>query len=415
MAPMRRNLAVLLVSAGLVAAACGGSGDGGDEVAGADAAAPTTVAPTTVAPTAVAPTTTEAPEVLAINHVQVIGSHNSFHLKPQPAAFEAITAVSPELAESIEYSHRPLTEQLQQFGIRQFELDVFADPDGGLYANRAANAVIGLDPLAPEPELQLPGYKVLHTQDYDYETTCLTLVACLTEIDAWSVANPDHLPVMVMIEIKTQSVPDAAAAEGIELTIDLPWTIPLPVTPELLDALDTEINSVFGPDRLLTPDDVRGDAPTLESAVLDRGWPSIEESRGKVLVLLNNTGDVRSFYTDGRPSLEGRPMFTSAEPGDPDAAFVRFDDPSSDGLVEAVEAGYLVRTRTDSPTADARTNNTADRDRAFESGAHYLSTDYYEPSAYFDSPYVVAFPDGAVGRCNPITAPPTCTAEQLAE
>ena len=50
--------------------------------------------------------------------------------------------------------------------------------------------------------------------------------------------NPDHLPVMVMIEIKTQSVPDAAAAEGAELALDLPWTIPLPTTPELLDALD---------------------------------------------------------------------------------------------------------------------------------------------------------------------------------
>jgi hypothetical protein len=397
---MRRNLVVLMVAAALVAVSCGGSGDGADAVA---------------TPTTVAPTTTQATEPLAINHMQVIGSHNSFHLKPQPAAFEAITAVSPELAESIEYSHRPLTEQLELFGIRQFELDVFADPDGGLYANRAANAVIGLDPLAPEPELQLPGYKVLHTQDYDYETNCLTLVACLTEIDAWSVANPDHLPMMIMIEIKTQSVPDAAAAEGIELTVDLPWTIPLPVTADLLDALDTEITSVFPPDRLITPDDVRGDAPTLETAVLDRGWPTIEESRGAVLVLLNNTGDVRSSYSEGRPSLEGRPMFTSAEPGDPDAAFLRFDDPSSDGLVEAVEAGYLVRTRTDSPTADARSNNTTDRDRAFESGAHYLSTDYYEPSNYFDSPYMVAFPDGAVGRCNPITAPPTCSAEQLEE
>jgi hypothetical protein len=408
---MRRTL-VPVISAVLVAAACGGAGDGADGVAATTTVAPTTLAP---APTTVAPTTTEPMASLAINHVQVIGSHNSFHLKPQPEAFDAIAAVSPELAESIEYSHRPLTEQLELFGIRQFELDVFADPDGGLYSNRAANAVIGLDPLAPEPELQLPGYKVLHTQDYDYETTCLTLVACLAEIEAWSGDNPDHLPVMVMIEIKTQSVPEAAVAEGIDLTIDLPWTIPLPTTPELLDALDAEITSVFPPDRLITPDDVRGNAPTLESAVLDRGWPPIEDSRGKVLVALNNTGEIRSLYSDGRPSLEGRPMFTSAEPGDPDAAFVRFDDPFSDGLVEAVEAGYLVRTRTDSPTADARLNLTADRDRAFASGAHYLSTDYYEPSTYFDSPYVVAFPDGAVGRCNPITAPSTCTAEQLAE
>ena len=54
--------------------------------------------------------------------------------------------------------------------------------------------MIGLDPVAPEPELRLPGYKVLHTQDFDYETTCLTLVACLTEIEAWSSAHPTTCP-----------------------------------------------------------------------------------------------------------------------------------------------------------------------------------------------------------------------------
>ena len=421
---MRRTV-VLMITVALTVVSCGSSGDddtgtSNDTGSPSDATvessvAPTTAAPSTDAPTTEAPTTTEPVEPLAINHVQVIGSHNSFHLKPQDVAFEAIAAVSPELAESIEYSHRPLSEQLEQFGIRQFELDVFADPDGGLYANRAANAVIGLDPLAPEPELQLPGYKVLHTQDFDYETTCLTLVACLSEIESWSIANPDHLPIMVMIEIKTQSVPEAAAADGIDLTIELPWTVPVPTTAELLDALDTEITSVFADDGLITPDDVRGDAPTLESAVLDRGWPTIDDSRGKVLVLLNNGGDIRGLYTAGRPSLEGRPMFTSAEPGDPDAAFVRFDDPTSAGIADAVRAGYLVRTRTDSPTADARANDTTDRDLAFASGAHYLSTDYYEPSVYFDSPYVVAFADGAIARCNPVTAPPSCSAELLTE
>jgi hypothetical protein len=374
-----------------------------------------TAASTTVVAATFPPTTAEPAPPLAINHIQVIGSHNSFHLKPQPLAFEAITAVSPELAESIEYSHRPLTEQLEQFGIRQFELDVFADPDGGLYANRAANAVIGLDPIAPDPELQVPGYKVLHTQDFDYETTCLTLVICLTEIEAWSSEHPDHLPVMIMLEIKTQSVPEAAAADGLVLTIDLPWTVPVPITPALLDALDAEIISVFDRGQLITPDDVRGGAATLESAVLDAGWPSLDESRGRVLFALNNTGELRALYTQGRPSIEGRPMFTSATPGDPDAAFVRFDDPNSPGVRDAARAGYLIRTRTDSPTADARANDTTDREVAFASGAHYLSTDYYEPSQYFDSPYVVEFDDDAVARCNPVTAPPTCSDDQLAE
>ncbi len=414
---MRRTVGALITSA-LILAACGGggSGAGGGDTSPTVTAVPGTGVTTTVAPTtSPPPTTTEPVPPLTIDQMQVIGSHNSFHVKPQPVAFDAITAVSPELAESIDYTHRPLTEQLGMFGIRQFELDVFADPAGGLYAYRAANAVIGIDPVAPEPELQLPGYKVLHTQDFDYETTCLTLVACLSEIEVWSSAHPNHLPVMIMLEVKTQSVPEAAAADGLELTIDLPWTVPLPMTPELFDALDAEIASVFDPEQLITPDDVRGTDATLEAAVLGRGWPTVDDSRGKVLFTLNNTGDLRTMYTSGHPSLEGRPMFTSATPGDPDAAFVRFDDPNSPGLDAAVRAGYLIRTRTDSPTADARANDTTERDLAFASGAQFLSTDYYEPSQYFDSPYVVALPNRVVARCNPITAPPTCSDDQLAE
>jgi hypothetical protein len=414
---VRRRTAGTLVVALLALVACAGSQD----ETGSSNPPPISASDDTSDATASTPTVTSAPEPttptepLAINEMQVIGSHNSFHLKPQPVLFDAITTVSPDLAESIDYSHASLTEQLETYGIRQFELDVFADPDGGLYANRAANSVVGLDPVAPEPELARPGFKVLHTQDFDYETTCLTLVACLTEIEAWSTANPNHLPLMIMLENKTQSVPEAAAEGGIELTIDLPWTTPLGMTPELFDDLDAEIRSVFSPEQLITPDDVRGDAVTLESAVLDRGWPSVEESRGKVLVVLNNGGTFRDLYVGGDANLEGRVMFTNSTPGQPDAAFIRFDDPFDPGLDTAARAGYLIRTRTDEPTSDARTNSFTRRDQALTSGAHFLSTDYYRPSEYFDSPYVVVLPNGLIARCNPVTAPPTCSDDQLAE
>ncbi len=175
----------------------------------------------------------------------MIGSHNSYHLPPEPTLFAGIEAVSAELARDIEYSHRTLTEQLEDFGVRQFELDVFADPDGGLYANRAANVVVGLPPESGEPALDEPGFKVLHTQDFDYETTCLTFVACLSEIAEWSDANPDHLPIMILVELKDLSVPEAAAEEGLELTIDLPWAAPVETTTEVLGALDAEVRSVF--------------------------------------------------------------------------------------------------------------------------------------------------------------------------
>ncbi|RZV43630.1 MAG: hypothetical protein EX269_12900, partial [Acidimicrobiales bacterium] len=307
-----------------------------------------------------------------------------------------------------------LTEQLDTFGIRQFEIDVHADPDGSLYAARAADSLVGLTDTA-DPVLSEAGFKVLHTPDVDYATTCLTLVRCLAEIDEWSTANPTHLPLMIMLEFKSESVPDVAADEGVELTVELPWTVPIEATAELLDALDAEIRSVFDGDRLIEPDDVRGDAPTLESAVLENGWPSLAESRGKVLFTMTDGGAIRDLYVDGTPSLEGRPIFTNGTPGNPDAAFVRFDDPADAGLDAAVAAGYLVRTRTDSPTGDARANDSTRRDLALETGAHFLSTDYYAVSEFFESAYVVELPGGMVARCNPISAPTTCTEDQLAE
>jgi hypothetical protein len=324
-------------------------------------------------------------------------------------------AVSAELGQAIEYSHRTLTEQLDEFGIRQFELDVFADPDGGLYANRAANAVVGLPVESTEPALDQPGFKVMHTQDFDYETTCLTLVACLGEIDTWSTANQNHLPIVVLIELKSLSVPEAAAEEGVDLDIGLPWAIPVETTAEVLGALDDEVRSVFSADRLLEPDDVRGDAATLAEAVEGIGWPELADTRGQVVVVLNDAGAQRDLYIADTPILEGRPMFTSSTPGAPDAAFVRFDDPTDPGLNAAALNGYLIRTRTDSPTVDARENDTTSRDAAFASGAHMLSTDYYEPSTHFDSAYVVALPDGVAGRCNPLTAPASCSPELLTE
>ena len=421
---LRRRLGLLSVVGALTVSACAGSDSDAADPTSSDLSTSTPPATDDVATTTTLTTTTSStststsvvpPVDIRLNHVQMLGSHNSFHLVPEPTLFAGIEAVSSELARDIEYGHRTLTEQLEDFGIRQFELDVFADPDGGLYANRAANAVVGLPPESGEPALDEPGFKVLHTQDFDFETTCLTLVACLSEIDVWSEENPAHLPIMVLVELKDLSVPEAAAEEGLELTIDLPWAQPVETTAEVLAALDAEIRSVFPADRLFEPDDLRGDAATLDAAVSESGWPAIAEMRGQVIVALNDAEAQRELYIADTPVLEGRPMFTSSTPGAPDAAFVRFDDPFDPALDDAAAAGYLIRTRTDSPTIDARDNDTASRDAALLGGAHFLSTDYYESSTFFDSPYVVALPGDVVARCNPITAPPDCTAAALTE
>lgn len=339
---------------------------------------------------------------LRLNQVQVLGSHNSYHIQPRPELFSLLLAFSEPLARSFEYTHLPLEEQFATQGIRQIELDVFADPNGGLYANRAGQRAATGDGASGVPALSEPGLKVLHVQDIDFETTCFTLVECLTDVRRWSDANPGHVPLMVLIEAKDDPIPDP---------VNLGFVTPLPFDAAQLDGLDAEIRSVFSPERLVTPDDVRGDRDTLEQAVLEDGWPTLGESRGRILFALDNGGDKKATYTAGHPSLRGRVLFTSAEPGEDEAGFVKLNDPIDDGarIRELVAQGFIVRTRADADTLEARSGDTTMRDAALASGAQFVSTDYPVPNPDFGTGYFVEIPGGTPARCNPVSAPADCT------
>ena len=359
-------------------------------------------------------------EEIRLNEVQFLGSHNSYHLEPEPEVLTGIEVVSPALANAVEYSHLPLAEQLEDHGIRNFELDVFADPEGGLYANRQALPVISQDAASGEPALDEPGFKVLHTQDFDFRTTCLTFVDCLDDIRGWSDDNPSHLPITIYVEVKTDTVEEAAADVGVEIPADLPidFTVPVDMTPELFEALEEEITSVFPTDRLITPDDVRGDAATLREAVLaGNAWPTIDEARGRVMFVMVNGDESRDVYRQGNPSLEGRLVFTQAEPGDPDQAVVNMDSAltGSAGIMDLVQQGFLGRARTDADTIEARSGDIARRDASFDSGAQFLATDYYVEDPDLGTGFVVSLPGGGVARCNPVNTPPGCSAEALVE
>jgi hypothetical protein len=346
-----------------------------------------------------------ADRCVALNEIQVLGSHNSFHVQPQEPLFSLLVAFTPEFR-GVEYTHAPLLEQFDAQGIRQIELDVFADPFGGLYARRGGLIAIGQDPETHIPALEEPGLKVLHIQDVDFETRCLTFVECLRAIKAWSDDHPGHLPLAVLVEAKDDPIPDP---------LNFGFAVPVPFGPAEVDAIDVEIRSVFPERQLLTPDDVRRGRPSLEEAVLALGWPRLGLVRGRVMFLLDNGGSVRDAYLAGHPSLAGRVLFTDGTPGDPDAAFVKANDPLFDaGLIPGlVGAGYLVRTRADADTVQARSGDTTQRDAALASGAQFVSTDYPVPNPAFGTGYVVRIPGNTVARCNPVLTAPGCRPDAL--
>ena len=338
---------------------------------------------------------------LRLNEIQIIGSHNSYHITPSEGMLALIGSFMQELAASMDYTHLPLDEQFTTYGIRQIELDIYPDPEGGLFANRLGNAFLGLPVASGIAALDTPGYKILHFPDVDFETHYITIRAALRSVKQWSEANPLHLPILILVEVKDEGIGDL-------ISILSGFTDPLPIDAEMMDELDEEIRDVFGEDlqNVITPDVVRGERETLEEAVLEDGWPTLGESRGKVLFALDNGGEVRDLYLEDHPSLEGRILFTDSEPGSPEAGFLKMNTPSDEIKLRVME-GYLVRTRADTETEEARTGETARRDSALASGAQFISTDYYRPDPRYEesddwTDYSVQLPGGVVARINPV-------------
>jgi hypothetical protein len=340
-------------------------------------------------------------KIVHLNQIQVIGSHNSYHTGFAPSERKFLEMKAPKTLRSLDYGHAPLADQLTG-GVRQVEIDVFNDPQGGRFAHPAivkqvAAAGLPADPeFDPKHEMDKPGFKVMHVQGLDERSSCHTFVKCLNDVRDWSNAHPKHLPIFILVETKEgkpKEIPDAPEADVF--------------TPAIFDSLDAEIRSVFKPGEMITPDEVRGSAATLNDAIRKNGWPTLAKARGKVVFLLDQA-HAGPIYAEGHPSLKGRLIFTNAKAGDPDAAFLERNDGTRAEIDELVKQGYLVRTRTDEGTEQARTNDRTRLDKALSSGAQMLSTDYpsSEPSKW--STFAVGLPGGSVARCNPLNKPAGC-------
>lgn len=369
------------------------------------------------------PEAADIPDATPLNRIQVLGTHNSYsqgvdpHViamleKALPNMDRMVSALPPEklaefrtahpnpvsFSEMLNYRHPSLTEQLD-LGVRGLEIDINADPAGGAYADPAAyrilraQGVTDLLPHDPAP-MSAPGIKVLHMTDIDFRSSCPTFRGCLAEMKAWSNAHPRHVPIFVMIEAKVQAIallPGSAKAQ--------------PITTDTYDEMDRTIGDVIGRANVVTPDDVRGRYPTLEKAVLAKHWPTLGQARGKFVFLLSTaTGhDGASDYLIGHEGLKDRMAFLDSQPGQSHAAFILDDNAlvRDAQIREEVRKGYLVRSRSDIETYEAKTNDMTRANAAFASGAQIVSTDFEKPGNAYGTPYAVTLPGGGPARIAP--------------
>ncbi|QEE49776.1 hypothetical protein FUA48_09315 [Flavobacterium alkalisoli] len=329
---------------------------------------------------------------LHINQLQVIGSHNSYKNAIEPALLEAMAKMdTTHSVYGLQYEHIAIEKQLDM-GLRNLEIDVYADTKGGKYAHpKGLDLVTPEQPYDTEGIMKKPGFKVLHMPDFDFRTQCMTFEDCLTKLRKWSEAHPDHVPVFITLEPK----------DGDKNRFG---TEPEQFNAKLFDELDKVLLSVLGKDKVITPDMVRGKYTTLEEAVLNNNWPTLKEARGKFLFILDDNGKKRDLYMKGHPSLKGRAVFVNAKPGTPEAAWLFKNEPETDTDIESlVKKGYIIRTRADANTQEARNNDYTRFNKACTSGAQIITTDYYLPSKLFKSDYHISFDNNTFVRPNPVT------------
>jgi len=287
---------------------------------------------------------------LHVNDILTVGTHNSYKQAISPKVFALITASAPKVAPTLDYSHIPLDAQLDD-GARAIEIDVAYDPKGGLFSRPLGPTLVG-DPLPAgyADAMARPGFKVLHVQDIDFRSSCLALTECLGILRTWSEAHPRHIPILITMNAKDDSLPDRG-------------TQALKFDPAAFDALDTEILSVVPRDEIVTPDDIQGSYPSLREAVLKHGWPTLGAARGKFIFALDEDEPKISFYRAGRRSLEGRVLFVNAPDTSPLAAYLTLNEAltDTDHIARDAKLGYLIRTRADADTVEARANDTRRR------------------------------------------------------
>lgn len=280
-------------------------------------------------------------EGVKINEIAVIGTHNSYQLLgtlPKRGLMKALQIISFGAVENkAVFEMDTFTAQLER-GVRNLEIDIEAvDSEGDV------------------------SFIVAHKAILDNVSSAYDFAKGLEEIALWSDNNPGHLPVYLLIEPKGD-VPPINNMKNFSLSYAL--------------ELDKVIRRTLG-ERLLTPEEARGEFVSMEVMRKADRWPTLKEAAGKIIVLMHPC-DVTQEYIDSDASIGTQamfPMLCFEDIDKPYASFIIDNDP--EGAAEnnkktVDENNLMVRTR-----ADDYPDFSDERYKfANECGSHIITTDY---------------------------------------
>lgn len=276
------------------------------------------------------------------NEIAVLGTHNSYQLlaTKQKRAYETVLkTITFGLAgdKKIDFEMDTLTTQLEK-GVRNLEIDIEAEVDG-----------------------ENVGFIVTHDHLLDNVSSCYNFEKALEEIALWSDNNPGHLPVSILIEPKNIEKEKNNIKE-FSLTY--------------ADELDAIVRRALG-DKLITPADMLGNHESFKEMRTADGWATLEEMRGKVILLLHPC-DATEDYINIDTSIKTQAIFPMLRPEDAErdcASFILDNEPEKAAVnnkVNADELRLIIRTRADD-YPDFSDERYADANKC---GSHIITTDY---------------------------------------
>ncbi len=307
---------------------------------------------------------------LRINQMQMRATVNSYH--------EFVFDQDPAVA----WRHPDVNVQAEEQGIRVFDFDISGDRQSWFDLHPATHEF-------PFDHANNCGWRISDNELYSGD-----LGMCLRDLQGWCDANPEH-PLLVLLIGETD-------------TGDRP-----PQMIWQLDDLESSIQIGLSRDRLLVPADVRGEHATLWDAIQADGWPTVDETRGKVMIVLNDRGPMRFAYLmNGGLDPADPLMFVAGDPeiagqdGVGDEVFFSFEPTETydfetdmariEQMGDLIRRGFLVHAITDDP----------DKAEVLRgAGVHFVGTRF--PDAVFGPV------DGSPTLCNPETAPDWCLDEMF--
>ena len=232
-----------------------------------------------------------------------------------------------------------LTEQLEM-GVRNVEIDI--------------------ETLDKNDKIE---FKVTHNSFVDNASSAYDFTKALQEIKMWSDNNPEHIPVIIIVEPKS-----------FVIEINGMKKFSLDYAKELEKVIVNELG-----DSLLTPKDMLRDYDSFKDMRENDDWISLKEAQGKIIVLLHDC-DVTESYIALDESIKIQKMFPMLRYDDRNESYTSFileNDPwnADSRKAESIdECKLIIRTR-----ADKYPNYSAERYEVTENcGSQIITTDFPE-------------------------------------